>query len=504
MKILAVASLCATLALALPAGAQQQQQPTPPQPDTRPQGYYQPPGQQPNPDPYGQAQGYDPGQQPPEGEYDSGDSDPDIDGYDAATDVTYDNAAAQSYDDGYDPNAYSQFESALDAYGTWVDDPVYGRVWVPSTSVVGNDFFPYATGGYWVLSEFGWTWVSDWDWGWAPFHYGRWSTLDGYGWCWIPGSVWGPAWVSWRSGGGYVGWSPLPPAGVTIGPPTGVRSGWRFTLAGQLGTRGMTYLPAHVVPSVFARTSVVSNARTVTVGKATVRVNAGPTSLAVGRGVGVTTPVSLRTLAPRALPHPSVVTHHGVALASRPWVRAGVGRVGSISNVPRPISIPIGPQHSSSARPIYNAPVRADERAPARPYDATARPNMYVAPSRTTMPPRPYVRQQNDPVYRNSAPVYNNSNSAAPVYRSSESAPVYRPSYSQPVYRPSESTPVYRPSESAPSYQRSYSAPTYQPSYSQPSYRVAPANRVSAPSAGSSTRHSAAPVAAPAARGRRR
>ena len=59
-------------------------------------------------------------------------------------------------------------------------------------SLVGADFTPYYTGGHWVLTEFGWTWVSDWSWGWAPFHYGRWIIVSGYGWCWVPGSDVGP------------------------------------------------------------------------------------------------------------------------------------------------------------------------------------------------------------------------------------------------------------------------------------------------------------------------
>ena len=90
-----------------------------------------------------------------------------------------DDTVADSYDDGYDPEAYRQFEEPLRRYGTWVDDATYGRVWVPSPLVVGNDFTPYYSGGHWVLSEYGWTWVSDWSWGWAPFHYGRWVSSLG-------------------------------------------------------------------------------------------------------------------------------------------------------------------------------------------------------------------------------------------------------------------------------------------------------------------------------------
>jgi len=57
--------------------------------------------------------------------------------------------------------------------------------------------------------------VSDYPWGWGPFHYGRWFYDDYYGWAWVPGPEWGPAWVAWRSGGGYYGWAPLGP-GVNI------------------------------------------------------------------------------------------------------------------------------------------------------------------------------------------------------------------------------------------------------------------------------------------------
>src|SRR4051812_2484836 len=52
-------------------------------------------------------------------------------------DVTYDDSVAQSYDDGYDPQAAAQFEETLAPYGTWLDDDVYGRVWQPSGEVVG-------------------------------------------------------------------------------------------------------------------------------------------------------------------------------------------------------------------------------------------------------------------------------------------------------------------------------------------------------------------------------
>lgn len=100
------------------------------------------------------------------------------------------------------------FYDELHPYGTWIDHGQYGYVWMPR---VGPDFVPYATNGYWIQTEYGNTWVSDYSWGWAPFHYGRWFYDDFYGWIWVPDTTWGPAWVAWRSGGGYYGWAPLMP-----------------------------------------------------------------------------------------------------------------------------------------------------------------------------------------------------------------------------------------------------------------------------------------------------
>ena len=105
------------------------------------------------------------------------------------------------------------FYDELSPYGTWIEDPSYGYVWRPD--VDRNDFRPYYTNGRWAMTEYGNTWVSDYDWGWAPFHYGRWVLNDFNDWIWIPDTVWGPAWVSWRTGGGYYGWAPLGP-GIDI------------------------------------------------------------------------------------------------------------------------------------------------------------------------------------------------------------------------------------------------------------------------------------------------
>ena len=329
-------ALCFGL-FATPALAQQPLQPAPSYPPTVAYGQPAQPQYDPNAQP--QAQPMDPYAQ-------YGDADDEDDQMDVTYDISTD-PQEQQYDDGYDPNAYQQFESQLSPYGSWQDVPTYGRVWVPSTSVVGDDFEPYATGGHWVDSEYGWAWDSDWDWGWAPFHYGRWMIMNGYGWCWMPGTTWGPAWVDWRWGGGYVGWAPMGPRGVVIGPPRGVRSPWHFTVANQLATFRPHYLPSRVVASVWRSTTPIHNVSTVTLGGSQVRFNAGPSSRLIAAATGrAVAPVSLRSVAPRALPNQAIAPRVGTPMQQRPWMQPRALGAGTMARAP----------HTLGSQPIYSRP----------------------------------------------------------------------------------------------------------------------------------------------------
>ena len=102
------------------------------------------------------------------------------------------------------------FYDNLSPYGSWIDVGDYGYCFQPGVAADNPDWRPYAD-GYWAYTDAGWTWVSYEDFGWATYHYGRWADLADYGWVWVPGYEWAPAWVSWRTGGDYVGWAPLPP-----------------------------------------------------------------------------------------------------------------------------------------------------------------------------------------------------------------------------------------------------------------------------------------------------
>ena len=115
-----------------------------------------------------------------------------------------------SYDQYGSEVSFSYFHDVLAPHGNWYHHQRWGQVWRPVHA--GRDFRPYYSDGYWRNTiEFGWVWVSNYDWGHIPFHYGRW-VLDPYdGWIWLPGYVWAPSWVIWRGGGGHIGWFPMPP-----------------------------------------------------------------------------------------------------------------------------------------------------------------------------------------------------------------------------------------------------------------------------------------------------
>jgi hypothetical protein len=163
-----------------------------------------------------------------------------------------------AYDDN-DPSALTDFKPALDPYGTWADDPKYGTVWVPAPSVVGADFVPYQTAGHWAYDD-DYVWVSDYDWGWAPFHYGRWVWIEGRGWAWVPGRVYRGAWVAWGvdDGWGYVGWYPLAPSFFWFG---GVGVAYTFPIGPH-----WVYCPRGEIFSPVVGTRIVAGPAVVSIG----------------------------------------------------------------------------------------------------------------------------------------------------------------------------------------------------------------------------------------------
>lgn len=152
----------------------------------------------------------------------------DFDRFCEARDSRYANSISRRYVSrdvvGYDD---------LDQYGDWQSTPDYGEVWYPTQVATG--WAPYRDGHWAWIDPWGWTWVDDEPWGYAPFHYGRWVYVSDR-WGWVPGPVdvepvYAPALVAFVGGAGFsasisigggygepVGWFPLGPSDVYVPP----------------------------------------------------------------------------------------------------------------------------------------------------------------------------------------------------------------------------------------------------------------------------------------------
>jgi hypothetical protein len=136
--------------------------------------------------------------------------------------------------------------SDLDEYGTWRNVESYGNVWFPTTVAVG--WVPYRTGHWGWIDPWGWTWIDEAPWGFAPFHYGRWAFVSSR-WCWVPGPIavrpiYAPALVAFIGGGGFS-------LSISTGPVTGI--GW-FPLG-----PGDVYRPSYAVSRTYFTSVNVSN-----------------------------------------------------------------------------------------------------------------------------------------------------------------------------------------------------------------------------------------------------
>ena len=112
----------------------------------------------------------------------------------------------------------------LDGAGSWKSTGKYGEVWIPAA--LPADWVPYRYGHWRWVAPWGWSWIDDQPWGFAPSHYGRWAFFDQH-WTWVPGAytahpVYAPAVVAFlgtpgvglsfaEGSGPAVAWFPLAP-----------------------------------------------------------------------------------------------------------------------------------------------------------------------------------------------------------------------------------------------------------------------------------------------------
>ena len=322
----------------------------------------------------------------------------------------------------------------LDENGQWNSDPDYGTVWYPRN--VAADWAPYRY-GHWVwVSPWGWTWVDDASWGFAPFHYGRWVVARGR-WGWVPSPprpayvtreyvrpVYAPALVAWVGG-----------------PRGGVRSLGVGVAWFPLGPRDV-YTPSYHVSERYVERVNVSNTRivnrtqvtnvynTVYVNKTVNVTNITYQNQRANNSVTATSQASFTTAQPvgrnqvrvdaRQMAAAPVTPLASVAPQQRSFAGAGgaakahppanfASRNVVAKTAPPPAPVPVAQQmkavQANGGRPVAAAQVRANQPEPARanvkvaaPAKVAALPPKGNSVNRPGQPVRPaQANQQNQP-----------------------------------------------------------------------------------------------------------
>ncbi|MEI6351037.1 MAG: DUF6600 domain-containing protein [Verrucomicrobiota bacterium] len=322
------------------------------------------------------------------------------------------------------PGSYDVFYNALDRDGDWFEVPRYGLVWRPAVSAADPGWRPYSV-GHWAYTEQGWTWISDEPFGWATYHYGRWTRLVGTGWVWVPGDQWAPAWVSWRNNDNYVGWAPLPPesaASVTIreGADSDYNiapSFYSFVAMDSFGNRELA--PEIVAPE--KNVMFINQTRNVTnvFVNNTVVINQGPSIEVVQRRTrqhidilkiarkADLPPGEAHTVRGNVLEVKAPLIEHGRAPQHRPATQRRVELAEVDRSTPPPARVneqrPVGspakaghtPQNVGSPHPQTNA-----WTAPQRPQSAGSAQPQSTPQSTPPMPSRPTSQASPVPVHR--------------------------------------------------------------------------------------------------------
>jgi hypothetical protein len=351
----------------------------------------------------------------------------------------------------------------LDDYGRWNYVAGYGPVWAPVGIAPG--WAPYRF-GHWVwVAPWGWTWVEDEPWGFAPFHYGRWAFVNA-GWCWVPGPVvvrpvYAPAFVAFVGGGGFsfgvgigagVAWFPLAPrevfvpwyrtsptyvnnvnitnTRVNITQVTNVYNTYNSTTINTTNVNRITYVNQHVTNAVTAvNHDTFVNARPVAsnlakvdarqMAEAPVMRNA-PAEPARASVVGAGRPVSI---------HPPAVALNRPVVATRtpPPLRTAFGA---------PERTNVRTENPSEARPVETPRTETPERSP-----ETARPSepSNPRPVENIMPRAETENNPSRPAAENNAPREGVENNSPRPGSAPEARPVPRPPAAEgghPLVRP--------------------------------------------------------------------
>jgi hypothetical protein len=302
----------------------------------------------------------------------------------------------------------------LDDHGSWRHTPENGDVWFPRTTVSG--WAPYHNGHWDYIEPWGYTWVDDEPWGFAPFHYGRWVFYRG-SWGWVPAPpraqgvvyvrpVYAPALVAWVGGSHFA-------IGVGVGGyAPGVNVGWF-----PLGPREV-YVPSYRVSRNYVNNVNVSNTRVTTIvvnnyyNTTVVNNNVNVTNVKyvnqrVPGAVAATTPQAftsaqpvarhavkvdqrevesapVRAFTPAAIPVKQAVLGTGVAAAKPPAVVQTRAVVAKVAPPPPPPSFEKRQEaiKSNGGKPLSTAQVRQIE-----PVAARQGPTVKIAPAAKPVTP---------------------------------------------------------------------------------------------------------------------
>lgn len=389
----------------------------------------------------------------------------------------------------------------LDDYGRWQYVADYGPVWYPTQ--VAAEWAPYRY-GHWVwIAPWGWTWVEDEPWGFAPFHYGRWAFVERR-WCWVPGPVvvrpvYAPALVAFVGGGGShfsiaigggpgVAWFPLAPGEVYV-PPYRVSHAYvnnvnitntrvnvtqvtnvyniynnttnvtRVTYANQRVPSGVTAVSRETFVNArpVSRNLAQVDARQMAEARVTRNLEVQPAKASV---LGAGQPVAMRP--PARVMERSVIARHNpppprVPLEQRPATRNA--RIESPQPAPQPEvrgkETSRAPQPSPAARPderpIPRAPgsARTQEAPPASRPQESARPEQRSRP-RSSPAAEGARPESNRPLVRPAPPVQNKPEHQQTEERKFRTWQEQRPKTEAPPHPPEK----HPPAEHAPQPQK--------------------------------------------------
>ncbi len=464
---------------------------------------------------------------------------------------------AEGRDHRYDSSGSAHYLSPdvvgyedLDDYGDWRDDSNYGHVWFPNQVAVG--WAPYHEGHWDWISPWGWTWVDDSSWGYAPFHYGRWVSVGGR-WGWVAGPaavrpVYAPALVVFIGGGpggfgGNVGWFPLGPREVyvpsyrvseayvnrvnisnTTVNVTQVTNVYNTTIVhNTVNITNVTYVNRNVQGAVTAvpqrafasaqpvgRVAVAMNSRDIAAASVSARVAVVPTRESVlgakassaDRVAAPPAAVASRQVVAKRIPPPPPVpfVRQQQALAAHPGQPLARSEVQSLRPANPAAAQPMVRQAppGRAATPAMGHPVNQPANRPPNQPPPNGRPA--AEPNRFT-PPQP--NNQLTPPQPNNRP-----ETGSPVYRPpvtpSQPAPNPVPAPPQPnnrpeTYRPPQSQPVNPPSAprpAAPPPAHNDRPPAAQPNYRPEPSRNAPVPRPQTPPTERRQERAAPPAAA--------